>query len=253
MSKKKDEYRILYRDREKGFTLCLSLLPAGDMGPSSETENPNRLRFFRNMGLDPRQIFSLKQIHSRQLLATEEIGAMLQRGQEPRGDGLFTSRREDVLAVIVADCMPILYYHRERGCFALLHSGWKGTGILEEAQRILSERCSITPGEGLVVRGPSIGPCCYRVDRQRADLFRELWGQQAVSFRRNSQAGGDYYLDLAAANGSIMEKFGNQEPVAAWECTCCSGGYGSYRRQGPEEFSRMIALAGYFDPPGGHG
>jgi hypothetical protein len=45
----------------------------------------------------------------------------------------------------VADCLPIFVYDRRGGAFALLHSGWKGTGI---------------------------GACCYAVDAARAEGFR---------------------------------------------------------------------------------
>lgn len=159
-------------------------------------------------------------------------------------DGMVTSRPDAVLTVTVADCLPIFLADRRTGAFGLVHSGWRGTGIVREAIRVMTESFGTRAGDILAVIGPGIGPCCYTVGQERHDGFRGQFGEAAVS----RGPGGDFRLDLKTANVQLLEAAGVCSILVTTDCTCCSPGLGSFRREG-EGFHRMLAFLGRWEAP----
>ena len=82
-----------------------------------------------------------------------------------RADGHITARANVVLAVTVADCVPVSIVEPETRTVALLHAGWRGTaaGVLEAGIRMLRAHAS-APAERLWLHlGPAICGDCYEV------------------------------------------------------------------------------------------
>jgi hypothetical protein len=218
-----------------GLQAGISLRAAGDLRLGS----PARQAFFRALGVPPERLYSCRQVHSLRVLTL--------RGRPPgevagmQADGLAAAFADLLLSVTVADCLPIFVYDRRGGAFALVHSGWQGTGIVTEAVRVLGEEYHVEPGSLVAVLGPGIGACCYAVDAGRAQLFRRRFGAQSV----RAAADGRFFLDLRAANAALLEAAGVREEHvhAAAECTACTGELFSFRRDGPA-FGRMAAFIG---------
>jgi YfiH family protein len=226
-----------------GLRAGISLRAAGDLRLGAPAREP----FFRALGSPPTRLYACRQVHSRRVLAlrgcrpakpaeAEEDPELI---AEMEADGLASGRADCLLSVTVADCLPIFVYDRRGGAFALLHSGWQGTGIVTEGVRILAREYGAEPGSLVAVLGPGIGPCCYAVDGARAELFRRRFGGQSV---RNA-ADGRTCLDLRAANAALLEAAGVREVYAAAECTACTDELFSFRRDGPA-FWRMTAFIG---------
>lgn len=80
-------------------------------------------------------------------------------------DGHATTRPGVLLAVSVADCVPVFVVDPERRAVALLHAGWRGAaaGILERGVDVLAERAGSRPGSLHLHLGPSICGSCYEV------------------------------------------------------------------------------------------
>lgn len=150
-------------------------------------------------------------------------------------DGLIAAADDDVLCVSVADCLPIFLMPDDGRLPALLHSGWRGTGIAAAAVRGLQQRFGAAPGSLSVVLGPAIGACCYRVDAARYRLFRDRYGAAAV--RRSNRA-----LDLHAANAILLRRLGVRDLRAVAECTSCSPRLHSSRRDGGGLRCRLMAV-----------
>ncbi|MDR1319515.1 MAG: polyphenol oxidase family protein [Treponema sp.] len=246
-----------------GVSCRVSSRSAGDMVYSDETLtaegkiapgecNPARLSLFRLMNLDPALVFGLRQIHSREVLVVDRRG----RPGVP-ADGMLSADRGIVLSVTAADCLPVFLYDTESGAFGLLHSGWRGTGIVLRALRLMAEQWRTRPEALAVVLGPCIGPCCYRVDEERAAAFEKEFGAGAV--RREKAEGGKVEagkaengtrccLDLKAANIALLEGAGVRNLAVCEDCTFTDERLGSFRREG-RRYTHMAALAGYFDPP----
>jgi len=223
------------RAKEGSLRAFLSTKAAGDMRFSPETGNPAREGFFKALGLGGRQVLAVKQVHSRTVLRAETAADI--KGME--GDGIVAGRGPLLVSVTVADCMPIFLFDRKSGAFGLLHSGWKGTGILRDGIELLEKGFGAERRGIVVVLGPSIGSCCYEVDEGRYGVFKGLWGETAVSKRE-----GKYYLDLRAANLGLAQRLGLQHVIDLPVCTSCTKELSSFRRDG-DGFNRMIALLGY--------
>ena len=211
----------------------ISTAAAGDMGPSGGA-NPRRDAWFRQLGVNPDRTFLHQQVHSRTVVV---VGSGSVCVGEP-ADGAVTADPGVALAVTVADCMPIFVHDRENGVFAALHSGWKGTGIVLRALDLMQQRWGSRAESVSVLLGPCIGPCCYPVDEERAAAFVSEWGNRAVVRDRENRP----RLDLRRANVEMLESRGVRDITLITDCTGCTGELGSYRRQGPASFVRMIAV-----------
>jgi YfiH family protein len=223
-----------------GLRAGISLRAAGDLRLGAPARRP----FFRALGSPPTRLYACRQVHSRRVLALRgcNLAAPAEAPEliaEMEADGLACGRADCILSITVADCLPIFIYDRSGGAFALLHSGWQGTGILTEGVRVLAREYGADPESLVAVLGPGIGPCCYAVDTGRAELFRRQFGGQSV----RDAPDGCTCLDLRAANEVLLEAAGVREIYAAEECTACTDELFSFRRDGPG-FGRMTAFIG---------
>ncbi len=228
--------------------LLLSLRPAGDMRSGSDQRRVLLLHMLK----EPDRLYSLHQVHSHRVYRTgPDITS------ETDGDGLVAGHPEHVLAVSVADCMPIFLFHAVSGHFAVVHSGWKGTGIVLQALDMLTAQTGIQAADFTAVLGPSIRSCCYKVDEERAARFSAAWGAESVVWRplggsgaygsgADRSRGRAPYLDLLQANSSSLQGAGVQDLRYVDECTACTPDLGSFRREGPQHFTHMLAMIGYF-------
>ena len=198
----------------------------------------NRVRLLRSLGMDPDHAYGLRQVHSRRLVRVDgERPADLQAVE---ADGLMASEPAAALTVTVADCLPIFLVDRRSGAFALVHSGWKGTGIALDAVRAMGRGWGTRAEDLSVAIGPGIGPCCYRVPEERAAGFAREFGADAVVRGTDGQP----RLDLRRANVRLLESAGIAAVTVVEDCTCCTPTLGSYRRQGSVTYTLMMAFLG---------
>ena len=212
----------------------ISTLAAGDMR-LPPPENVNRERLLRHLGCDAARLKFAAQTHSRQVLPTD-----LSTVPGSTGDGLVSRDPRCVLSVTVADCLPVFLSSADTGAFGLVHSGWKGTGIAGRAVDLMIGEFGCDPRSIQACIGPGIGPCCYSVDEERAEAFGREHGTGVV------RRGDSVRLDLRAANIRILAERGVERIRVIETCTSCSRFLGSFRREGPSGFTRMLAFIGYF-------
>ncbi len=222
-----------------GLYAGLSLAKAGDMSLSRDDGRASRSRFLESIGAPRRSTFALHQVHSKTVLVIDCQQPESLEGVE--ADGMVSARPDAVLTVTVADCLPVFLLDPRHGAFGLVHSGWKGTGIVREALRQMAAAFGTETADVSAVLGPGIGPCCYRVQRERYESFRADFGSAAVA--RGGEPG-DYRLDLRKANIDLLEDAGVRDVSACSDCTSCSKTFGSFRRQGAG-FTRMMAFIGH--------
>lgn len=89
-------------------------------------------------------------------------------------DGLITTKKKYLLQVFTADCVPIIFVDPRKKIIGISHQGWKGT-LLALAAKMINEFCKLGSriSEIICAIGPSIGACCYSIDKQRQKLFNE--------------------------------------------------------------------------------
>jgi polyphenol oxidase len=220
-----------------GMRAGISLLDAGTMSLSRRGALPWRGRFCAARGLDPARLLGTRQVHSRSVIVVDGEGPEDLAAVE--ADGMVTGRPDAVLSVTVADCLPVFIADRRGRAFGLVHSGWKGTGIAREAVRLMARRFGVQPADLAATIGPGIGACCYAVPEDRAEAFAAEFGERSVA----TGPDGAPRLDLRAANVELLAAAGVTDVRVVEDCTCCTPFLGSFRRQGPEAYTLMLAYA----------
>lgn len=221
-----------------GITTAL----AGPMKALQDEEN--RQRVFRMLGISSDLVVSVRQSHSRIVRVATSAAAFI---DFPEGDGILTRSRDLLPCVTVADCMPVYLFDPVSRCFGVLHSGWKGTGIIRSAIELASDEWNAKPSDFRVILGPHIRSCCYTVDADRADYFKKAFGPSCVTLDPVRAATGDKWpwrLSLAEANRTLCLSLGVLEPniLDTNECTSCNTEFGSCRREGSGGFTHMAAF-----------
>lgn len=220
----------------------ITLLASGPM--KAGRNDDNRTLVFRRMGIDPESVMSVTQIHSRVVHVADSAPGFSGR---PEGDGIITVNRALVPSVSVADCMPIYLFDPVTGCFGVLHSGWKGTGIIRTAFELAADEWGAKPDDFRVVLGPHIRSCCYTVDAERADYFSRAFGPSCVVLDEERAAAGSKWpwrLSLAEANRLLCASLGvpSDQVLDTGDCTACAPEFGSSRREGGDHFTHMSAF-----------
>ncbi len=90
-------------------------------------------------------------------------------------DGLVTNKVGVLLAVVVADCVPLLLVDPVQRIVGVAHAGRRGTeaGIAKVTVNQMVN-CGSSKKDIQAAIGPSIGPCCYETD---------LWGTNEQQLR----------------------------------------------------------------------
>jgi YfiH family protein len=105
-----------------------------------------------------------RQVHETRIVVHEGVGkGILEAGRA--ADGHATADAGVLLAVTVADCVPVYLLDAHARAVALLHAGWRGTaaGILPRGISLLGQRWGTDPSRLLVHLGPAICGECYEV------------------------------------------------------------------------------------------
>ena len=133
-------------------------------GEAESTVLANRALLERALAL-PSSPRWLHQVHGdRSLRLTSEVLV-----GEPEADAAFTAEPGTVLAILSADCLPILLCAESGAEVAAIHAGWRGlaAGVIETCVRRLA-----TPREQLIAwLGPAIGAASYEVGVEVRDAL----------------------------------------------------------------------------------
>lgn len=148
-------------------------------------------------------------------------------------DGLVTEKKDLLLSVRTADCVPVLLSDKQKTVCAAVHAGWRGTlgGITLEAIRQM-ERLGANRSNIVAAIGPCIGQCCYEVGGEVYDAFVGINGGYGRFF---TPCGDKYFLDLTGLNAFMLTSFGiGDDSVSVYDgCTKCNEKeFFSHRRNG---------------------
>jgi YfiH family protein len=157
-------------------------------------------------------------------------------GAIPGADALAVTGQGLPVAVMVADCVPVVLASPPEGRLVVVHAGWRGlaAGILERA---LSEFDA--PGQVLAAIGPAIGPCHYEVGEEVAMAVAAGSAAGVVTERRD----GRLFLDLPRTGTGILRAAGVRRVEPADTCTACEPRrFFSHRRDGDTGRQALIAM-----------
>ncbi len=197
----------------------------------------------KNFNLRENSIVSLRQIHSDKFhIITNKPKKLLV------GDALITQKRELLLTIRTADCLPILFYDNEKEIIGAIHSGWKGTSkritykVLKETINLFN----LNPSSLIVLLGPCICERCYDVGEDVKKAFENHKEWKNLNFLTYSQKDKKYKLDLRKANLiQICEAGIKDENIFSINlCTKCNPDLFYSHRRDPKNKGRMLAFIG---------
>lgn len=156
-------------------------------------------------------------------------------------DAAYTTQPGTVCAILVADCMPVLFTDRRGSRVAAAHAGWRGLlgGVLEATLAT----AGLVPAETLAWIGPSIGPTCFEVGADVRDAFvgQAHADADGVAAAFRPHAPGKWLADLAGLARLRLERVGVADIRVDGGCTASDARrFYSYRRDGVT--GRMAAL-----------
>lgn len=200
-------------------------------GIVGSAEAENRREFFASLGIDGFSVARCGQVHGDNVcIVNSPIDC-------PDTDGLVTRSRKLLLAVSIADCVPVLIFDRRLKAAAAVHSGWKGTvrNVVGKALRLLVDELDSKPEDVVAYIGPSAGACCYEVGEDVSKDFDK-------KYLSSGKKPGRPKLDLKRAIASQLVGGGLPERniEISGACTICDTNYHSYRRDGALS-GRMLA------------
>jgi hypothetical protein len=190
---------------------------AGHVGDDEEHVQENRRRVAQAAGIEPEGFITVSQVHGNQIV---EVGDGPIAGE---GDGLVSDRNDVALAILVADCVPVLLVDEASSRFGVVHAGWRGLagGVLASALEHFRSPQSVHAfiGPCISVEGYQIGPevaahftstpealFTDTGDRSRLDLRRVVAGQldhlglldeHVAQGRQNTDGGETFFSDRA--------------------------------------------------------
>lgn len=186
--------------------------------------------------------FSTNKININRLIIPEQIHSTNIEVIEPRGvekilkiedtDGLITNEPGTVLAVVTADCCPIIYCDENKELIGISHQGWRGS-IKKMVQKMIVKMIDMGSrvADIKVVIGPCVGSCCYDIDEDRYYSFMEEFDRYSKEIVQ--RVAGRWFLNLTKLNYLLLvEKGVKKENVDFFPfCTKCdSERFFSFRR-----------------------
>ena len=129
-------------------------------------------------------------------------------------DALVTTSPEVVLAILTADCVPIVLHDPAARVLACVHAGWRGTvaGVTAAAVAAMQD-LGTRPSDVVAGIGPAIGPDRYQVGPDVYEAVSRSFGPAAPAFiRPDPSAPARWLLDLPSANRHALREAGVPGP-----------------------------------------
>jgi YfiH family protein len=234
-----------------------------------EQVEENRRLFLQAVGAangrQPWPLIANRQVHSDIIhVVRAPAGSIL------AGDGLVTNIPGIAIAVLTADCLPVLLVDTKNRVVGAFHAGWRGTvkRIAAKGVGTMRHEFGSRPEDIYAAIGPGIQKCCYEVGGDlrsefesqfswAGELFHEV--QQSDPVREkypllflNARAPGHgdscvrLHLDLSEANRRQLIEAGVPEAqiTVSGECTACDTVKFFSHRGERGRTGRMMAVAG---------
>jgi YfiH family protein len=227
---------IQYRVFDKTFKASTArYLVKEDKAKEGEVQN-NRAAICKAM--DAHDIAILHQVHGVDVYYAAE-GTKI--GSEPQMDAVYTDKKNIILAIQTADCVPVLIADKEGHLIGAAHCGWKSAvkGILE---KLIAKMEGAGASKFVAIIGPSIHQESYEVNKGYFDLFLDEDIANARFFIP-SQKLEHFMFDLSGYVRFRLELLGISDIYHIYEDTYKnSEKYPSYRRHchNGEEYKSSI-------------
>jgi YfiH family protein len=201
----------------------------------------------QSVNAKPDRLMRVRQVHGNvvRVISRGQVTEAT-HGEKPDADAMISNEPGLVLAVLVADCVPILMADATGHAAAAIHAGWRGTCARVAAVSVQSMTSAFGthPGHLFAAIGPSIGVDDYEVGESVVDAFLGAGHPRADVERWFSRAMPKPHLDLWSSNRDQLIAAGLR-PERIFTCGLStrrhSDVFDSYRADG-DRAGRMAAL-----------
>ena len=153
-------------------------------------------------------------------------------------DGIITKEKNLPLMVMVADCIPILFFDEIQGVIAAVHAGRNSTflKIAQITANKMINKLGCNANNIKVIFGPSIHSCCYEVSDELLNIVKTSFGEKFCIGKN---------IDLPGINIKLLEEVGIRHINVSNICTKCSNEPFFSFRKNPKtgRFAGIISLA----------
>ena len=165
-----------------------------------ENVNNNLIIAANCLSVNIEDLTLLNQIHSNMVIKANNTINKIE------GDAIYSSRKNSVIGVITADCVPILVWDNKNNIALAIHAGWKGAlnGIIENSISAIKKG---SESQFYAAIGPCIRQNNYEVDEKFYVLFLEETTLNNKYFK-NSVNKGRFLFDLPKYCYEKLIKYG---------------------------------------------
>ena len=198
-----------------------------------ENVDKNRQHVALKMDYENKDLVYMNQVHGNNVQIVDENSPKL----IDDCDGIITKSKNLPLMVMVADCIPILFFDEIQGVIAAVHAGRNSTFLRISqitANKMINE-LGCNPNNIKVIMGPSIQKCCYEVNEELLQIVKTSFGEEFCKGKN---------IDLQAINIKLLEELGIRNIRVSQICTKCSNEpFFSYRKNPKTgRFAGIISL-----------
>ena len=198
-----------------------SLNLGAHVGDDAKSVAENRRRFLEMCGL-PSEPAWLNQVHGTTVYVPGD-------NTVPEADAAIGRRAGDTVAVLTADCLPILLCSADGNEIAALHCGWRGLAAGIVAATVM--RLQTAPAKLIAWLGPAISQPAFEVGSEVRAVFVALDARAETCFEANER--GRWQADLYALGRQHLQAAGVDAIYGGGSCTFAeSERFFSYRRGG---------------------
>jgi len=150
-----------------------------DKGDDDKRVRENRVILARTLGFEVSKLTLGEQVHGDKIVTVDDglagSGSTSAKSAIEDTDALITSKEDVPIAVLTADCVPIVIVDPVKRVVATVHAGWRGTikEITPKTVKRMESEFSVSRNDLLVFIGPSIRACSYGVGDELHASFKE--------------------------------------------------------------------------------
>ncbi|MET7485761.1 peptidoglycan editing factor PgeF [Streptomyces sp. NPDC005538] len=195
----------------------------GAVGDDADAVRTNRELAAKSLGLDPALVVWMNQVHGADVAVVDGPWGS---SDIPSVDALVTARRGLALAVLTADCTPVLLADPVAGIAGAAHAGRPGmvAGVVPAVVRAMVE-LGADPARIVARTGPAVCGRCYEVP---ADMRADVAAVEPAAYAETSW--GTPAVDVTAGAYAQLDRLGVRDRERSPVCTRESDDHFSYRR-----------------------
>ncbi|CAM5550533.1 laccase domain protein [Streptomyces coeruleorubidus] len=196
----------------------------GAVGDDPGAVRANRELAAKSLGVEPDRVVWMNQVHGADVAVVD--GPWGSSSGIPSVDAIVTTRRGLALAVLTADCVPVLLADPVAGIAAAAHAGRPGmiAGVVPAALRAMTD-LGAEPSRIVARTGPTVCGRCYEVPEA---MRAEVSAIEPAAYAETSW--GTPAVDVSAGVHAQLERLGVRDRAQSPVCTLESEDHFSYRR-----------------------